>query len=236
VRRCFPLALAAIALTACSGEQGERAQQLLARAEAAQARLTSATYEARMTFKMDGQTMSLVMDGGGYLKGRRAGDQLLTMRTDGVPALGAVNMQLVVRRGRASMNLNGRRFSMPLPATARRQYDWSSTMLDLARYVKEVNVREGRVVNGEAGATIAGVLDTESMVKAAASLDVVAQAANLGDMASNLGDMRVAVFVAQRSGLIRSAVLGMSMEAEGKKADIELTYRLKSTNKGVPGL
>jgi hypothetical protein len=188
-----------------------------------------------MTFEMDGQKMSLVMDGGGYLKGRRAGDQLLTMRTDGVPALGAVNMQLVVRRGHASMNLNGRRFSMPLPATARRQYDWSSTMLDLARYVKEVNVREGRVVNGEAGATIAGVLDTVSMVKAA-SLDVVAQAANLGDMASNLGDMRVAVFVAQRSGLIRSAVLGMSIEAEGKKADIELTYRLKSTNKGVPGL
>ena len=101
MRRFFSLALAAIALTACSGEQGKRAQQLLARAEAAQARLSSATYEARMTFEMDGRTMSLVMDGGGYFKGRRAGDQLLTMRTDGVPALGAVNMQLLVRRGRA---------------------------------------------------------------------------------------------------------------------------------------
>jgi hypothetical protein len=26
------------------------------------------------------------------------------------------------------------------------------------------------------------------------------------------------------------------MEAEGKKADVELTYRLKSTNKAVAGL
>jgi hypothetical protein len=236
VRRLFSLILCATAFSACSGEQGERAEKLLARAEAAQARLTSATYEARMTFTMDGQKMSLVMDGGGYFKGRRAGDQLLTMHTEGVPTLGAVKMQMLVRRGQATMTMNGRRFSLPVPATAKQQYDWSSTMLDLTRYVKDVSVREGRVVNGELGATIAGVIDTEAIVKAASKLDALAQAANLDKLAGNLGDIHAAVFVAQRTGLIRSAVLGMSMEAAGKKADIELTYRLKSTNRAVAGL
>jgi hypothetical protein len=236
VRRFLSLALATVALTACSGEHGERAQQLLSRAEAAHARLTSATYEARMTFTLDGRTMSLVMDGGGYFKGRRAGDQLLTMRTDGVPGAGAVDMQVLVRRGRMSMSVNGRRFSLPVPESAKRQYDWSSTMLDLTRYVKDVSVREGRVVNGEAGSTVAGVIDTASMVKAASKLDVVAQAASLDKFAGKLGDIHAAVFVARRTGLIRSAVIRMSMEAEGKEADIELTYRLKSTNRGVAGL
>lgn len=236
MRRFFFLILCAAALSACSGDEGERAQQLLALAEAAQARLSSATYEARMTFTMDGQKMSLVMDGGGYFKGRRAGDQLLTMRTEGVPTLGAINLQMLVRGGQATMTMNGRRFSLPVPATAKQQYDWSSTMLDLTRYVKDVSVREERVVNGELGATIAGVIDTEAIVKAASKLDAFAQAANLDKLAGNLGDINAAVFVAQRTGLIRSAVLGMSMEAEGKKADIELTYRLKSTNRAVAGL
>jgi hypothetical protein len=48
----------------------------LKRAEAAQARLASATYEVTMNVSFDGQRFSLVMNGGAYLKGRRAGDQL----------------------------------------------------------------------------------------------------------------------------------------------------------------
>jgi hypothetical protein len=236
VRRLFALAFAAISLSACSGEQGRRAQELLTRAEAAQARLSSATYEARMTFAMDGRAMSLVMDGGGYFKGRRAGDQLLTMRTDGVPGAAAVDMQLIVRSGRPSLSVNGRRLSIPAQAGTGGQYDWSSTMLDLARYVKDVRVREGRVANGEKGATIAGVIDTAAMVKAMSKLDGVAQAARLDKFGENLGDIRAAVFVSARTGLIRSALIGMSMEAEGEKADVTLAYRLKSTNKGVAGL
>lgn len=48
--------------------------------------------------------------------------------------------------------------------------------------------------------------------------------------------VHAAVFVAQRTGLIRSAMITMSMKAEGKQADVELTYRLKSTNRAVAGL
>jgi hypothetical protein len=241
MRRLAVLALAVLPLAACSGEQGERAQQLLTRAQTAQARLSSAAFEARMTFSVDGQRFGVVMDGGGYMKGRRAGDGIFSMRTEGVPGGANFTMQVVIRRGRASMSVNGQRFSLPATASAKGQFDWSATVLDLARYVKEVRVREDRIVNGERGATITGVIDTKELLKALAKLQPLAQAAgrsapDIGELADQMGDIRAAVFVGQRTGLIRSAVVGLTVEAEGKKAKIDVTYRLKSTNTAVAGL
>lgn len=109
-------------------------------------------------------------------------------------------------------------------------------MADLAQFVKRVKVYEHRVVNGERGATVAGVIDTEAMVKTAAKLTAFGAAANFEDAAGKLGDIHAALFVSERTGLIRSAVITMSLEAQGKKADVELTYRLESTNRAVPGL
>jgi hypothetical protein len=238
MRRIPALVLAALALSACSGEQGERAQQLLTRAETAQAKLRSAAFDAKITFVMDGRRFSLVMDGGGYLKGPRAGDALFSMRTDGVPGGQNFTLQATVHRGRVSMSLNGQRFSAPATATKTKpgQLDWSATMLDLAQYVKDVRVREGRVVNGERGATISGVIDTSELLKAVSKLDTFTKAANVGDFDGKVSDIHAALFVAERSGLIRSAVITMSMEADGKKADLEVTYRLKSTNRAIAGL
>jgi hypothetical protein len=241
MRRLFALGLAAIALSACSGEQGERAQQLLTRAQAAQSRLTSATYEARMNVSMEGQRFSLVMGGGAYLKGRRAGDQILSVRADGIPGAGSFDMRMLIRGGQATMSMNGRRFSMPLSASTKQQFDWSSTMVDLARYVKRVKVKEGRVVNGERGATITGVIDTAGLLKGMARLDAFKQVAgpaapDFDKIADHLSDVRVALFVAERSGLIRSAVLNLGIDAGGKNAELEFTYRLDSTNRAIAGL
>jgi hypothetical protein len=91
-------------------------------------------------------------------------------------------------------------------------------------------------VNGERGATIAGVLDTSALVEAASKLGGLGQAANLDELAGKLGDIQAAVFIGERTGLVRSAVLTMSMEADGKKADIELSYRLRATNTAIAGL
>jgi hypothetical protein len=240
MRRFAVLVLAVPVLAACSGEQGERAQQLLTRAQAAQARLSSATFDARMSFMLEGQTFGLVLDGGGYLKGRRAGDAIFTMRTEGVPGGAQVNLQALVRGGQVSMSVNGRRFSMPAPATAPRQFDWSKTVVDLARYVKEVRVHEGRVVNGERGATITGVIDTKELLRAFAGLQPLAKAAGQStpdlENLMDVGDIRAAVFVAERTGLIRSAVVSLTIEADGKKAKVDLTYRLRSTNTTISGL
>jgi hypothetical protein len=241
MRRLAVLALAVLPLAACSGEQGARAQQLLTRAEAAQARLTSATYEARMNVSVDGQRFGLVMSGGAYLKGRRAGDQILSVRADGIPGAGSLDTRMVIRGRQASMTMDGQRFAIPLSASTKKQFDWSSTMVDLARYVKQVKVREGRVVNGEHGATITGVIDTAGLLRASAKLDAFSKVAGsaapqFDKIADHLSDVRVALFVAERTGLIRSAVVNLAIEADGKKAQLELTYRLDSTNQAIAGL
>jgi hypothetical protein len=241
MRHLFALGLAAIALSACSGEQGQRAQELLKRAEVAQARLKSATYEARMNVSFEGQRFSLVMNGGAYLKGRRAGDQLLTLRADGIPGAGSFDMRMLIRGRQASMSMGGRQYSMPLTAATKKQFDWSSTLTDLTRYVKQVKVHEGRVVNGERGATITGVIDTAGLLTGLSGLDAFKQVAgpaapDFGDFAKHLSDVRVALFVAQRSGLIRSAVISLGIEADGKKAQLDLTYRLGSVNRAIAGL
>lgn len=54
--------------------------------------------------------------------------------------------------------------------------------------------------------------------------------------ADRLGDIHGAVFSSQPTGLVRIAVITMSMEGEGGNAEIELSYRLKSTNGAVAGL
>lgn len=243
MRRLAVFALAVLSLAACSGEQGQRAQQLLTRAEAAQARLTSATYEARMNVSMEGQRFSLSMNGGAYLKGRRAGDQLLTLRADGIPGAGSFDMRMTIRGRNASMMMNGRRFAMPLPASTKKQFDWSSALVHLTRYVKQVKVHEGRVVNGERGATITGVIDTGGLLKGLAGLDAFKQVAGssmassaFDEVAKHLSDVRVALFVAERSGLIRSAVISLGIDADGKEAELELTYRLASVNRAIAGL
>jgi hypothetical protein len=41
----------------------------------------------------------------------------------------------------------------------------------------------------------------------------------------------LAVFTA-----FRSAVIGLTVEAGGKKMDLDVTYRLKNVNRAVPGL
>jgi hypothetical protein len=239
--RIAVLGLALVALAGCAGEQGDRAQQLLSRAQVAQSRLTSMSYDLRVTFAMQGQRMSLVLDGAAYLRGARAGDQLLTMRTEGVPGAAAVNMQLLIRDSTLTLAMNGRNTTMAVPSAARHQYDSSAAMLELARYVKRVKVHEGRNVNGERGATVTGVLDTEGLLKAASKLQGFSAAAgsaapDMSEVAENLGDTRAALFVSERSGLIRSAVLALSIDAEGRKAHVDVTYRLKTVNRVIPGL
>jgi hypothetical protein len=241
MRRLAAPVLAVLVFAGCSGEQGERAQQLLNRAQTAQAGLTSMSYEMRMTFGLDGQRVSLVMDGGAYLRGRRAGEQLMTMRMEGLPGLGAMNVQMVMRRGWMTMNMNGRRFSTAVPASAKQQYDLSGTMIELARYVKEVHVREGRIVNGERGATVSGVIDTEGLLKAASKLQSFSQATgraapDMSDLADDVSDTHAALFIASRSGLIRSAVIGVTVKAAGEKVALDVTYRLKNVNRAIPGL
>jgi hypothetical protein len=107
-------------------------------------------------------------------------------------------------------------------------------------YAESIGVEDGRYELVEYGATIAGVIDTEELLTALAGLQPLARAAgrsapDFGDLA-DVSDIRAAVFVAERTGLIRSAAISLTMGAAGKKAKIDFTYRLKSTNTKIPGL
>jgi hypothetical protein len=181
------------------------------------------------------------MDGGAYLEGRRAGEQLMTMRMDGLPGLGAMNLRMVLRGGRMTTTMNGRSVSTAVPASARHEYGLSGTMIELSRYVKQVRVREGRVVNGEHGATVSGVIDTQDLLKAVTKLQSFTQATgqatpDISDLVEHVGDTRAALFISGRTGLIRSAVVGLTVEDDGDKIDLDITYRLASVNGPVPGL
>jgi hypothetical protein len=159
------------------------------------------------------------------------------MRAQGLPT-GAFTMEMLVRGGHIEMTMNGQTLSFDGTRVqqSKRQDDWATTMMSLAGYVKRVKVYDGRVVNGEAGSTIAGVIDTKALLEAGSKLDALGQATRLGGLDGKLGDIHAALFVSKRTGLIRSGVISMSVEAQGKKADVELTYRLDSTNTAVPGL
>jgi hypothetical protein len=241
MRRLAAPVLALVVLAGCSGEQGERAQQLLDRAQAAQARLTSMSYEMRMNVAFEGQRMTLVLDGGGYLKGRRAGDQVMTMRMEGLQGVAGMNAQMLLRGQRMTMTMNGRQFLTSVPASAKTRYDMSGSMAELARYVKDVRVREPRIVNGEPGATVSGVIDTAGLLKAVTKLQAFSQvsgtsAPDLSDVADHLTDTRAALFISRRTGLIRSAVVSLGFKAKGKRIDFDLTYRLTSVNRAIAGL
>ena len=57
------VAAAAFLLSGCSSEEGTRAQELLQQAEQAQAKLTSATFEAKLGFAIDRKRVDVAMTG-----------------------------------------------------------------------------------------------------------------------------------------------------------------------------
>jgi len=232
------LAGAASVLSACSGADAQRANELLARAHAAQSKVVSASYDVRVVVSAGDQRYSLVMSGGGYFKGRRAGDQFMTMRGEGLPA--PMSFELVSVGGRAVVRTNGRTQSFPLPAgtTSAQTSNWTAIVGNLARYVKSVEVRDRSIVAGTRGTTVSGVIDTAGLVKAAAGMNIFSRAAGAGtqafdEMTKTLGDTRVVLFIADRTHLIRSAAITLELKGAGQGAKVELFYNLRGVNRPV---
>jgi hypothetical protein len=236
VLRALLLVAALCLLPACSGADAERARDLLAAAQAAQSKLVSATYDVRVVVSQGDQSYTLVMNGGGYLKGRRAGDQFLSMRGEGLPV--PLQFDLVSAGGRVAVRANGRSQSFPIPAggAGAQSSNWAAIVGDLARYVKSVDVRENTVVAGTRGTTVAGVIDTAGLVRAAAGLTTFSQAAgapSVDEMTKNFGDTRIVLFIAARTHLIRTAVINMDLKAGGKTAKLQVFYAVRTVNRPV---
>lgn len=232
--QALALAATAFVVSACSGADAKRAKELLGQANAAQAKVVSASYDVRVVVSAESQRYTMLMNGGGYVKGPRAGDQFLTMRGEGLPV--AMNFQLVSTGGRAVVSINGRTQSFPMPRESARSQDWTAIVGDLTKHVKSVDVRENSVVAGKRGTTVAGVIDTAGLARAAAGMSMLSQSTGAGaldEMTKHVGDMRVVLFIADRTRLIQSAAITLELKGSGQKAKVEMLYSLRGVNRPV---
>jgi hypothetical protein len=228
------LAAAGAVLTGCSGVDAERAKTLLAQSNRALAELESVSFNGRLWAEGDVPAFSLIVSGGGYLRGPRAGDLTMSMSVEGLPAtVGEQTFDLVLRRGRPFIRHGGvwRELPAGTPMSERNEV---LRGLDLTRYVKDVRVSEGPVFDGQPTDQIVGVVDTaglvQGVVEAAAS---AAPLAGLPDLSKHLGDTQVTLFLSQTTHLPVRALLDLAVEADGKSIELHFGFGLMKINEPV---
>jgi hypothetical protein len=242
MRRLLALPLIALGLVAagCSSAEGQRAQELLMQAQAAEQNLRSASFELELNATLEGRQVGMTMRGGGYMKGRRAGDMFLEASSSG--ALPGFDFGFMAVDKRAYLNMNGGWTEMPFPASLQTQASsqsvGSAAFLELAQYVKKVKVAPGGIVDGDPTTTISGTVDTAGLVSAMAKLQGVTQLAgesapDISQFADHLGDTRAAIAISDRTHLVTGAVVHVTIDAQGKQVDLQLVYRLRDVNKTV---
>jgi hypothetical protein len=234
-------ATALVAVGCGGGPDAQRAQELLAQAQAAESRITSARYDVELIITADGKQVGVTLTGGAYVRGRRAGDQHLRGYVSGAPL--DLEFEFVAVGKRAYIRGGGLGWqAVPRPAgpttAGGGDHLGSAALRELARYVTDVRVTEGELLGGEPTARISGTVDTEGLVKAAAQLDefskLVGDAApSLSRFAEHLGDTHVILLVSERSQLLRAMLLDLTIEHEGKTAEVQVIYRLRDVNEPV---
>jgi len=225
---------AALVLAGCSSAEGQRAQELLLAADAAQARLTSSSFEGGLSFALSGQRIELRFEGAGSKT-----QGYMSVRSSGLPGAN-FDLQVVVRGEQIWMKLDGR--WEKLPATA--GPDLGSAALgpaafaELARHVKAVRVTEGQLVEGRPVSVVAGEVDTAGLIGAMAKLgaglgNLDPSGFDLKELGSGLGDIEAVLTIDARTHLLDSALVTLSIDAAGEPVEITLNYRLTSANEPV---
>jgi hypothetical protein len=236
MRRAFALLLvvaAAAVAPACSGPDAQEAQQLLAQSDAAFANVESATFTARMTMTGASQSLTLTMSGGGYSKGKRAGDLYLLGTAENVP--GFRDLVLIKRGNRVSMSVNGSVVSdVPLPAQSGNPLQ----VIDFTRYVKQVKVEHGKLIDGEPMTKLSGVIDTAGLVDGAFG-DLTGAGSGSGiDLSNVLGDTRFALYLSDATHLPMRGLVDVAVKAGDEKLEMHLDFAYTSYNERLdfPGL
>jgi len=222
---------AVLLLAGCSTEEGLRAQGLLQRAEAAQAQLTSSTFDGGMSFSFQGQTVAMQFRGATSKDG-----EWFSLRASGMPGVGDMSMQMLLRGGRAWTNFGGGWQSSPAPAGVGSSNTLNAAAFQqLAAYVKDVRVQEHQIVAGKLVTTIGGEIDTQSMLEAFTKLGPLAGAdgLDLSKLGVDFGDIRALLAIDERTQLLSTALIDFDIEAQGEKVELELRYRLTSVDEPV---
>jgi hypothetical protein len=224
---------AALVLAGCSTAEGQRAQELLLAADAAQAQLTSSSFEGGLSFALSGREVGLRFEGAGS---KERG--YLSMRSDGLPGA-SFDLQVVVRGEQVWMELDGGWQKLPAAAGP----DLGSASLgpaafaELARHVKDVRVTEGQLVDGRPVSVVAGEIDTVGLLGAMSKLgglgELEPSGLDLNELGAGIGDIEAVLTIDERTHLLDSALVTLSIDAAGEPVEVTLNYRLTSANQPV---
>jgi hypothetical protein len=237
MRRAIALLLlvaAAAAPAGCSGADAQEAQALLAQSDAAWADVTSATFSMRLWTSGAPQDFSVTMSGGGYAKGKHAGDFYVLATADNV---GFGDFTLVNRNGRLSMSVDGQRFT-----TVATPVSQSNPIqgFDFTDYVKDVRVEHGKELDGQAMTKLSGLIDTGGVVdETLSSLGEVSQLGGGGvDLSKVLGDTHIVLYISDATHLPMRGLIDLPVTMAGAKVTLHMDFAYTSVNEPVafPGL
>jgi hypothetical protein len=218
--------------TGCSGADAQEAQDLLAQSNAAFAQVRSATFTARMTLTGGPAELDMKMTGGGYARGKRAGDFYVLVTAGNLPFR---DLLVVSRSGRVSMSVDGNRVGeAPLPVQTA---DNPLQLVDLAQYVKDVRVEHGKVIDGEAMTKVTGVIDTAGLARGALA-NVTGAGGGDVDLSKSLGDTRVVLYLSEATHLPMRGLVDVTLDVAGQKLAMHLDFAYTSYNERIqlPGL
>ena len=216
------LFVTAVAATAgCSGADAQEAQLLLEQSNAAFSQVRSATFTARLTMTGGPQEFDMTMTGGGYAKGRHAGEFYVVATSDTLPFR---ELTAVSGSGRVSMTVDGTSLgNFPVA----QQGDNPIQLVDIQQYVKDVTVEHGRLIDGESMAKISGVIDAAGLAGGALA-DVTGAGGSGIDLSKALGHTRVVLYVSESTHLPMRGLVDVPIEVAGEKIQMHLDFAYTS--------
>ena len=234
IRRLLALALvvsAAGVVTGCSGVDVQKAQGILDQSTTAMADVKSVSFAMRMWTSGGpaGTDFTLLMHGGGYQKGKRAGESYATLNSSDAPGLGA--MTIVIRHNVLYVKAGGSWSRVPAPANQAAADPLAG--FDITRYVADVRVEAGVIVGGEPMDRIAGVIDTSAALSGILGTLGGTGASGLGNASDVLGDIRAVLYVSQTTHLPMRTLIDMPMRIAGQTIVMHVDLVITGVNRPV---
>jgi hypothetical protein len=176
-----------------------------------------------------GADFTVLMYGGGYQKGKRAGDSFATLNASDVPGLGA--MTIVIRDNVLYVKAGGSWSRVPAPANQAAVDPLAG--FDITRYVTDVRVEEGVTVGGEPTDRITGVIDTSAALNGILGTLGSTAASDLGNASDILGDIRAVLYVSQTTHLPMRTLVDMPMKIAGQTIVMHIDLVITGVNEPV---
>ncbi len=235
------IALLSLALLAggCMGAEAKRAETLLRDAEQAMSDAKTLRYEVDFTVKGPGASGVVRLRGAAKRTATGSYNQVVRMSADG-PGAPSFAGEVVVRNGKVWARTGGRwmRAGTPgAPSTAGLERLGPDALAQLAPFIEDVSVEEGKVVGGRPAAVVTCRIDTAALVRKAAELDRSAVPAGLGSMLEQmldgLGDLDAVLVLDEDTHMLRAARLTLDFEAEGQSVELAINLRVTGVNRPV---